>query len=240
MPKSVIYKRRRNVKVYRKKQKKASRKGKEIMRWKKLINSVRGSEVKQLTKVVALSALNQVTPSFDANPSNIVASLIPYPVQGTSDSDRLGDSINVRSASFRMIFKLRSNINSAFVRVVIYYAPSALSGFNVGLFKFGTTCANMPMICSINREIYTPIYDKIIKIQSPINNISLAGKACGGLALIRGKFMVNQKVEFSSGNTTPKNPKHRLIMAILPVVQNEVDAFSCVDCYGEVKLNFSD
>lgn len=211
------------------------------MRWNKLIKLGKNTEVKQTCVSYQLTCQNQVTSTLDLLAANLQANIIDYPALGTADTSRIGDSILVKSATFNMILKLQSNINTCWVRVVFFYAPNRTSGFESGFFKFGLSAQFPPTQCSVDLESFNVVYDKTFHLKSTFTNLSVPTKDCTGELLIRGTIMRNQKVEFYAGLQSPKHARHRLICAVIPCVYGGItNGTVAVSSYLTVKLNYAD
>lgn len=209
-------------------------------RWKKLVMSPRGLEIKQSFYGQQLNCYNQVGATFDLPTTSIVFfSSAVWPGQGTTDVHRIGDSINVKSMSYQMIFKQSPEINSQHIRVVFFTRPSDTS-LGTNFFKFGSNTAVPAVLCSIDRENYTVVSDKIYTLNTASTNASVAAKQCTGIKLIRGTIMKNQRVEFFNGQLTPKEAKHRLYVAVFSVVLGEVNQQPTASVYATFKVNYSD
>lgn len=209
-------------------------------RWKKLVMSPRGLEIKQNLYGQELNCYNQVGATFDLPTSSIVFfSSAVWPGLGTTDTHRIGDSINVKSMSYQMIFKQSVNINSQFIRVVFFTRPSD-TALGTNFFKFGSSTPVPAMLCSIDRENYNVVSDKIYTLNASITNVSAAAKQTTGIKIIRGTVMKNQRVEFFNTGLTPKDAKHRLFVAVFSVVLGEVNQTPTASCYATFKVNYSD
>lgn len=237
-----MMKKRRLVKgkIYRKR--KISKKLLIAKRWRRLVTSPRGIEVKQNVLSVSHAFKNQIAANNNALADNVNTLASIWPSVGTSDTQRIGDTINVKNISFQIMLKLKPQLNQAFIRVIIYTSPYYETiNAHIGFWKFGISTLYPPTMCSVDRESYNVLYDKTISLNaSGANNSTLTAQLGQGTAMIRGSIPFGRKVELIGGSIAAKNKRDILYYSIHPINHNGTDGQLIVDAISMFKVNYSD
>lgn len=204
--------------------------------------SPRGIEVKQNVLAITHGFTNQIAAANNSLPLNIHTLASIYPIVGTSDTQRIGDTINVKNISFQIMMKLKPQVNQSFVRVIIYTSPYyEYINCHLGFWKFGISTLYPPTMCSVDRESYNVLYDKTISLNaSGASNSTLTPQLGQGTALLRGSIPFGRKVELIGGSQQCKNKRDVLYYSIHPVNQNGTDNQIMLDAIAMFKVNYSD
>lgn len=171
------------------------------------------------------------------------ANIVNWPAPGVQDTDRIGDEIIVKSCTYQMWIKLNLGCPQAAIRVIFFQIPDTLVGTGTltSFWKFGDF--NGPLMCSVNREKYNVISDKIHILTTAGTNLSpasapLAQKSTTGFKLTRGTIMRPQKVVFNSGTTVVKYKRQEIHCVIIGDCPGWVEGTELARVQYGIKLNF--
>lgn len=152
----------------------------------------------------------------DANTSTLnsadYSELNSFPAAGTSDNQRIGDTILGKKLYIRMAFTSRTD--SAFVRVIIFNMRVVQSSTNA-IAGFWQTEVGRPTVYGIiNREIVNKVfYDKVKPFQNNLTTTTAASPRC--LFFKNLNISMKWPVIFKSGTSDPKDPRNQLFIACI-------------------------
>lgn len=135
-----------------------------------------------------------------------------FPTQGTSDNTRIGDTIVGKKLYIRMAFTTRTD--SAFVRIIIFNMKKVISSSS-DISAFWQASVSRPTIYGvINREVVNKVfYDKVKPFQNNFTTTLAAAPRC--LFFKNLNISMKWPIIFSSGGTTPKDPRNQLFIACI-------------------------
>lgn len=126
--------------------------------------------------------------------------LFEFPAQGTSDTQRLGDTITPVKLWVRIVVNSISNVDSCVVRVIIFTMNQVVSSTISNFFQASTI--NPAILGVVNREIVNKVYyDKMITLNRSDANNQLAKPRNINIKL-------RKPIVFYNGSQTPRDPKN--------------------------------
>lgn len=135
-----------------------------------------------------------------------------FPSAGTSDNQRIGDTVLGKKLYIRIAFT--SRCDSAFVRIIIFNMKSVQSSTNA-IAGFWQTSVGRPAVYGIvNREIVNKVfYDKVKPFQNNLTTTTQASPRC----LLFKNLNISMKwpIIFKSGTSDPKDPRNQLFIACI-------------------------
>lgn len=197
--------RRRNRRL-----KKGSRPNKSLRRLM-LRNMRRNRQEVKHTYVYAQGDIQTVGSSTVLTTAQYIAvSVNGWPAQGTSDTQRVGDSINFIKWWCKITIENDASPTSNLIRIIFFHAPSYLTG-SIDFFKF---TSNQQAICGQpDQERYNVCYDKTFEVNTLVSAQRRVIKPIN--FNYRPRKMVKFPIQFQPGSMTPKNPWHQLYCAII-------------------------
>lgn len=141
--------------------------------------------------------------------------LFNYPSQGTSDTQRIGDSIKVKNIWIRFQLENVTNTNANSVRIIIFTLASGTppTPGTTSIASFWQTASTKQAILgTVNREVVQMVwYDKVHTILSQTLNTRTPTRVQN----INIHLKKLSEVTFAGGGTAPRNMQQNFYVAFL-------------------------
>jgi len=146
--------------------------------------------------------------------------LFAYPAQGTSDIDRIGDTINPVKIWVRMTVESITGRPSVNLRVIIFTLPVAQTTLQTVTFFWQSSASNQAINGNVNREVVHKVYyDKTFNINTGTSYYQSSSNTNNPTACCAKPRSINirlrKPIVFGGGVIIPKEPKNTFYIAYL-------------------------
>lgn len=183
-------------------------------------------ETKQIFVATDMYPKTQIVASSDL-PTNCYQQAMSLPTLGTSDTQRIGDTINIKKLWIKVTIKPdAAQINAGmYYRIILFTSPAQYVDGTAAygaFWKWGSSANNKVQWDLPNREVVNVLYDKTFRFEVPFVLPSTTNQYWAGRQHNFNITKIFKKpFQFVNGTSTPKQGGNVVYIAIVPYIVNK-------------------